>query len=115
MIVSCDKCRARFDDEYRLTVCPHHTFAANDGNNNFSHHPESYIMEVDPLFQFHKLNEQGIARAEIIAETFSVCLYQLAKQCPTNTREFSIVKTKLEEACFFAKKSMANESGNQQQ
>jgi hypothetical protein len=43
MIVSCDKCGARFDDEYRWTFCPHNTFAANDGRNNFAHHPNSYI------------------------------------------------------------------------
>jgi hypothetical protein len=43
MIVTCQKCQARFDDEYRWTICPHETFAANDGQNNFAHHPESYL------------------------------------------------------------------------
>jgi len=36
-------CGARFDDEFRTTVCPHETFAANDGRNNFAHHPESVL------------------------------------------------------------------------
>ena len=30
-------------------------------------------------------------------------------------RELSIVKTKLEEACFFAKKSVANDAANQKE
>jgi len=37
----CDKCRWSYDDQYRSTICPHPTFAANDGQNNFAHHPES--------------------------------------------------------------------------
>lgn len=41
MIVTCPKCEARYDDTYRWTICPHGTFAANDGQNNFAHHPES--------------------------------------------------------------------------
>jgi hypothetical protein len=36
-------CGRKFDDEFRTTVCPHKTFAANDGHNNFAHHPDSYL------------------------------------------------------------------------
>jgi hypothetical protein len=44
MIVTCSRgCGARFDDEFRTTICPHETFAANDGHNNFAHHPEAFI------------------------------------------------------------------------
>lgn len=43
MIVKCQKCAKRFDDEFRTTICPHDTFAANDGYNNFAHHPDSYL------------------------------------------------------------------------
>jgi hypothetical protein len=46
MIVTCSKCEARFDDEYRTTICPHETFAANDGQNNFAHHPEAYLAAM---------------------------------------------------------------------
>lgn len=67
---------------------------------------------VDPLFQFHKLNEVGIGQAVAIAETFTECLGKLKTMCPEG-REFSIVKTKLEEAAFFAKKSIANMAANQ--
>jgi hypothetical protein len=45
MIVQCEKCKRRYDDEFRDTGCPHKTFAANDGDNNFSHHPESYLSD----------------------------------------------------------------------
>jgi hypothetical protein len=41
MKIQCSKCNARFDDEFRTTICPHETFAANDGRNNFAHHPET--------------------------------------------------------------------------
>lgn len=68
---------------------------------------------IDHLFQFHKLNEVGIQRALHIADTFTRCLRELETLVPTSTRELSIVKTKLEEACFFAKKAMANSPQNQ--
>jgi hypothetical protein len=45
MIVVCQSCRHSFDDEFRDTGCPHIPFAANDGKNNFRHHPESYLSE----------------------------------------------------------------------
>jgi len=47
MIVTCKACGTRFDDEYRWTFCPHETFAANDGKNNFAHYPESLIEEAE--------------------------------------------------------------------
>lgn len=47
MIVECPECHGRYDDTYRWTICPHGTFAANDGQNNFAHHPESYIDAPD--------------------------------------------------------------------
>lgn len=43
MIVICKDCDARYDDQYRTTICPHDTFAANDGQNHFAHHPESEL------------------------------------------------------------------------
>ncbi len=46
MIVKCNTCRKYFDDEFRMTYCPHDTFAANDGNNNFWHHPESHLSST---------------------------------------------------------------------
>lgn len=62
-------------------------------------------------FQVHMLNEQGKAKAVGIASAFDECLTKLEGLCPAS-RELAIVKTKLEEACFFAKKSMANDEAN---
>ena len=69
---------------------------------------------MDPLFQVHRLNETGLKKANELALAFDALLNTLHVLCPGNTREFSIVKTKLEEACFFAKKSIANLVDNQQ-
>lgn len=67
---------------------------------------------TDPLFQFHRLNDEGIMKAKAIADAFDALLLDLKKWCP-ESRELSIVKTKLEEASFFAKKAMANDKANQ--
>ncbi len=58
-------------------------------------------------FEVHILTEDGIRKAKEIATVFDDALNLLKIVCPDG-REFSIVKTKLEEACFFAKKSMAS-------
>ena len=63
-------------------------------------------------FEVHKLNEAGMEKAKLIASHFDTLLDALLKIAPVG-REMAIVRTKLEEACFFAKKSIANESGNQ--
>jgi hypothetical protein len=49
MIVQCTDCQMYFEDCYRSTICPHETFAANDGSNNFAHHPESHLSQIDPF------------------------------------------------------------------
>ena len=70
---------------------------------------------MDELFEVHRLNATGMAKAKRIAEIFTELLEELSIFCPSNQREFSIVKTKLEEAAFFAKKSMAKLPENQQE
>jgi hypothetical protein len=74
---------------------------------------------MDALFEVHMLNDAGKAKALLIAEAFNGLLIILnggmnpnAPLCPSG-RELAIVKTKLEEACFFAKKAMANVAENQ--
>jgi hypothetical protein len=70
------------------------------------------MSDINPLFRVHKLNDTGLKNAQLIAESFDSLVCYLSKLCP-ESREFSIVKTKLEEAAFFAKKSMANVVENQ--
>lgn len=65
------------------------------------------------LFDFHRLNPKGIRKAKLIADLFDGLLQALEDNCGQG-REFSIVRTKLEEACFFAKKSMAVLPENQE-
>lgn len=67
----------------------------------------------NPEFAVHKLNEEGMTKAKVIQATFDDCLNKLTTVCMEG-RSMSIVKTKLEEACFFAKKAMAINLTNQQ-
>lgn len=63
-------------------------------------------------FASHKLNQNGIDKMQATRTVFNMTLGALVELCPTN-REFSIVKTKLEEACFFAIKSICVDAANQ--
>jgi len=63
--------------------------------------------EGHPEFKVHILNDDGITCARSIAQEFNNLLTVLHSLIGEPNREFSIVKTKLEEACFFAKKAMA--------
>ncbi len=65
-------------------------------------------------FEVHLLNEVGLVKAQTVALDFDHLLECLNGYIPPG-REFAIVKTKLEEACFFAKKAIANELSNQKQ
>jgi hypothetical protein len=62
-------------------------------------------------FKVHRLNASGITKAQEIARIFDSTLDAIKGYC--NGREFAIVTTKLEEACFFAKKGMASLPINQ--
>lgn len=65
-------------------------------------------------FSVHMLNENGLERAAKIRDLFDALLSELENQemC-VSERELSIIKTKLEEAFFFAKKSMSKNIVNQ--
>jgi hypothetical protein len=58
-------------------------------------------------FRVHMLTDEGKAKAVALAATFETALTEIERVCPEG-RELAIVRTKLEEACFFAKKAMAN-------
>jgi len=67
-----------------------------------------------PEFTVHMLNETGKEKARLIAASFSNLLVELEDTCGGGGREMAIARTKLEEACFFAKKAMANQLVNQE-
>lgn len=62
-------------------------------------------------FQVHVLNDIGIDRAKGVGELFSEFLDKLESFIPQtpsqNGREMALVKTKLQEASFFAKRAIA--------
>lgn len=67
---------------------------------------EETIMPVLPIFGYRQLNESGQNGSTIVARVFSETLRALGRVCPPG-REFSIARTKLEEACMFAKKAIS--------
>lgn len=70
---------------------------------------------MHPQFQVHRLTEEGLAQATVVALKFDELLYSLdAITGAASSREMAIVRTKLEEACFFAKKALANNPVYQQ-
>lgn len=70
-------------------------------------------MTIRNEFKVHRLNEDGIKRAEEIGVLFTNFLDELEKTIGTTGREVAIVRTKMEEAGFFAKKAMAVKVENQ--
>jgi hypothetical protein len=62
---------------------------------------------MDPLFQVHRLNDAGQAKAGSVAKAFDELLTKLRENLPAG-RELTLVEIKLEEACFFAKKAIAS-------
>ena len=65
-------------------------------------------------FMVHKLNEQGLELARAIAVAFSNMLLDLEAIVPPG-RDRAIVVTKLQEACFFAKRAIADNPENQEE
>jgi hypothetical protein len=71
---------------------------------------------MDHAFEVHMLNEKGKEKAAELARIFDATLTMVQgiaraekgiEHDPRSARELAIVRTKLEEACFFAKKAMA--------
>jgi hypothetical protein len=65
------------------------------------------------MFKSHMLNEAGKIKAREVGDAFEQLLTELSAR-GVDGRELAIVKTKLEEACFFAKRSIATKPENQQ-
>ena len=72
------------------------------------------MSEIDPLFAFHKLNAAGVEKSKAIAVAFSELLEKLRTSSALEGREGALVKTNLEQASFFAKKSMACQTEHQE-
>ena len=66
-------------------------------------------------FFVHMLNDAGKSKAAAIAEAFSACFDAVEKIAGVKDtgRELAIVRTKLQEAVFFAKRAVAIQKENQ--
>lgn len=58
-------------------------------------------------FTVHILNDDGLKAATDIAAAFSNLLEEMDRLMPGSSREKALVVTKLQEACFFAKRAIA--------
>lgn len=67
---------------------------------------------VNKEFEVVSLNKEGIKKAQFVSEEFDSLLSQILTVVPEG-RYLSLVRTKLEEASFFAKKGIAQDSTNQ--
>ena len=67
---------------------------------------------MNTLFSTVTLSKEGIANSETIRGAFSNLATLLEDVLPGNSRELSIVRTKLEEASFYAVKALRNYEGN---
>jgi hypothetical protein len=67
---------------------------------------------INPLFSAVKLNELGLMKVNNIRVAFTQLLDALECILPGNSREMSIIKTKLEESSFYAVKAVRNYIGS---
>ncbi len=71
-------------------------------------------MTIRDEFAVHRLNSAGMEKATVIAEAFSTCLVDIEAVSGSEGREMAIVRTKLQEAAFYAKRAMAVRPENQE-
>lgn len=65
-------------------------------------------MAIRDEFKVHILNDRGIEKATHLAESFSQFLTFMEENlCGGEGREMAIVRTKLQEASFYAKRALA--------
>lgn len=112
MVVKCERCGARYDDEFRLTYCPHGTFAANDGANNFRHYTESFRsnpMQADDLknrFTYHAPTPDMPEKFKRMRDAAHDLAKMIDELVPEG-REKSLAVTKLEEVTMWANAGLA--------
>ncbi len=64
-------------------------------------------VAINKEFANHVLNDHGVARSGDITHAFDTLLNTLLHINPDASREMSLVRTKLEEASFYARKALA--------
>jgi hypothetical protein len=71
------------------------------------------VLPINSEFATYKLTDEGVKNIEEIKGLFSDLLYNLNPLMGLSGREQSIVRTKLEESCFFAVKAASKLVENQ--
>jgi hypothetical protein len=69
-------------------------------------------MIIRPEFQYHPLNERGVAACNEVRGNFTELLTKIEATIPAG-RERSLVVTKLQEACNWAVRAVATTPANQ--
>jgi hypothetical protein len=64
------------------------------------------MNSLSPEFSSYQLNELGQARCQNISVAFDTLLKVVEAALP-ESRQLSIIRTKLEEACFYARKGVS--------
>jgi len=67
---------------------------------------------LNPEFETYPVNEIGLAKIKLFREAFDTLLTLIVSNLPPG-RELSLVRTKLEEASFYAVKSLSKQLPNQ--
>lgn len=69
---------------------------------------------MEPLFEAYPLTSQGQGKVARVREAFSAVLQALIAECGPSGREIALVRTKLEEACFYAIRAISTRTENQE-
>ena len=64
-------------------------------------------------FAVHRLNDKGMDEANQLGELFSLLLHSIEQRTGTDGLEVDMVRLKLQEASYFAKRAIAKRSENQ--
>ena len=70
------------------------------------------VKNVNPEFETHKLNVRGVEMVNFLSEKFNDLLNEVQFVLSPEGREIEIVRQKLEEACFFARKGASKQPEN---
>ncbi len=75
--------------------------------NMNEHFNERENERMSDLFKVHLLNKEGLDKAFQLSEIYKTIEAWIEEESPDMTRAKSLALTKLEESCFFAKKTIA--------
>ena len=66
-------------------------------------------MTIRSEFDVHMYNDEEVIKAKAIAIAMSGCLDQIELVCGKDGRDLAIVRTKMQEASYFARRAISKE------